>query len=84
MSGRIENGCRAEVVFGPYVGEAGIVDAGNGQLRVAFTADYRKLRDVKAGTIAAAAHDVLAVERSGAGGKPGVAGMVVLTVQPQG
>lgn len=80
--GKVRNGERLSVVFGPYSGEAGICDRPDGTTDVAFFHDHRAMRDVKEGTIDGAPCTVIEVERAGKGRRQGrIPGMVVLTVK---
>lgn len=79
MSGIENNGQRLPVVFGGYVGEAGICERGEGQHEVAFFADFKTLRKVSNGTIAGEPVEVIAIARSAF-----VTGMVVLSVKSSG
>lgn len=77
MNGTIDNGRRARVEFGTYVGVAGIVER-NGVTRVAFMADIRTLGAPQTGTIDGAPYAVLSAAPSEHAPKR----MVVLTVAP--
>lgn len=77
--GKINNGYRAQVSFGYYQGEAGVVTL-RGETTVAFFGDFRRLRSIEHGEIAGVPYRVLDVERSNPD-KGGVAGMVRLTVE---
>lgn len=76
----VNNGARADIAFGKYIGKAGVVEK-DGTARIAFFAEFRDMRDVKSGTIDGKLHRVASVERSDPA-KGGVKGMVVLTVTP--
>ena len=80
MSGTVNNGRTAAVVFGPYVVRAGLVER-LGVTTIAFFADAKVLSGVQAGTIDGEPYRVTSFAPSDpkAGG---VKGMVRLTVEP--
>lgn len=80
MSGAVNNGRTADVVFGPYNIRAGLVDH-RGVITVAFFGDAKVLAGITAGTIDGEPYRVTSVAPSDAKAG-GVKGMVRLTVEP--
>lgn len=75
MNGQIDNGRRAEAVFGTWSGTAGVTARGEAML-AAIRADPRALRQVSEGTLDGVRVRILAQAKSDR-----VTGMIVLTLE---